>query len=128
MFQESARCEKVSRRRFMGATAAAFSAVVGGGLGGSETPSGSRADVVIYGGTPAGLAAAAAARHEGASVIVAEPTGQIGGMITGGIAVTDTPTPELVGGLAGVFFGTAGALQSAGNIACVWRGKRKAPV
>jgi hypothetical protein len=62
------------------------------------------ADVVIYGGTPAGLTAAAAAVEQGASVIVIEPTRHIGGMVTGGIAITDTGTPHLVGGLAGKYF------------------------
>jgi hypothetical protein len=63
-----------------------------------------RADVVIYGGTPGGLAAAAAVVREGATVIVVEPTSHIGGMVTGGIAITDTGTPELVGGLAADYF------------------------
>jgi hypothetical protein len=66
-------------------------------------------DIVIYGGTPAGLSAAVAATREGASVIVVEPTSHIGGMVTGGIGVTDTGTPHLVGGLARDFFGTVAA-------------------
>jgi len=70
------------------------------------------ADIIIYGGTPAGLAAAAAAVREGASVIVVEPTSHIGGMLTGGIAVTDTGTPHLVGGLAGQFFDEVAAETS----------------
>jgi hypothetical protein len=61
-------------------------------------------DVVVFGGTPAGLAAAQAAVREGASVVVVEPTTHIGGMVTGGIAVTDTGTPHLVGGISGEFF------------------------
>lgn len=69
------------------------------------------ADIVIYGGTPGGLAAAAAAVREGASVVVVEPTSQIGGMITGGIAVTDTGTPNLVGGIAREFFEQVAALE-----------------
>jgi flavin-dependent dehydrogenase len=63
-----------------------------------------QADVVIYGATPAGMAAAVAAQREGASVLVIEPTGSIGGMVTGGIAITDTGTPQWVGGLARKFF------------------------
>lgn len=62
------------------------------------------ADVVIYGGTPAGLAAAAAVRRAGASAVVVEPTVHIGGLITGGIACTDTGTPQFVGGLSSEFF------------------------
>jgi hypothetical protein len=62
------------------------------------------ADVVIYGGTPSGLAAAEAVVREGAVAIVVEPTRFIGGMVTGGIAITDTSTPDLVGGIAAEFF------------------------
>lgn len=62
------------------------------------------ADIVIYGGSPAGLAAAAAAIGEGSKVIVVEPSTHIGGLITGGIACTDTGTPQFVGGLSAAFF------------------------
>jgi FAD dependent oxidoreductase len=62
------------------------------------------ADVIVYGGTPGGLAAAASAVREGVSVILVEPGSHIGGMITGGIAVTDTGTPQFVGGLSREFF------------------------
>ncbi len=73
-----------------------------------------QADVVIYGGTPGGLAAAAAVVREGATVIVIEPTTHIGGMVTGGIAITDTGTPELVGGLAAEYFDEVAAIEMAG--------------
>lgn len=105
---------KISRRHFVGsAAAAAFSPLLSSGFAASGTASARRADVVIYGGTPAGLTAAAACSREGVSVIVAEPTSQIGGMISGGIAVTDTQTPRLVGGLAAEFFQAAGARSRA---------------
>lgn len=61
-------------------------------------------DVVIYGGTPAGLSAAETVTRQGATAIVIEPTSHIGGMITGGIAITDTGTPQFVGGIAAEFF------------------------
>jgi hypothetical protein len=70
------------------------------------------ADVVIYGGTPGGLAAAAAAVSEGMTVMVIEPTRHIGGMVTGGIAITDTGTPHLVGGLAGKYFDEVAAEEA----------------
>lgn len=66
-----------------------------------------RPDVFIYGATPAGLAAARAVVRQGGSVVVVEPTTSIGGMITGGIAITDTGTPDLVGGISREFFETA---------------------
>lgn len=67
------------------------------------------ADVIVYGASPAGLAAATAVAREGLTVIVVEPTTQIGGLMTGGIACADTGTPQFVGGLAAEFFETAAA-------------------
>ncbi len=69
-------------------------------------------DVVVYGATPSGLASAVAASRDGVSVLVIEPTTHVGGMVTGGIAITDTGTPHLVGGLARRFFEEAAELQS----------------
>jgi hypothetical protein len=71
------------------------------------------ADVVIYGGTPAGLAAAYALTRRHRTVIVIEPTRFIGGMITGGIAIADTGTPQFVGGIAREFFQQVARLEKA---------------
>lgn len=48
------------------------------------------ADVIVYGATPGELCAAIAAAHEGASVILLEPTDHIGGMSTGGLSHCDS--------------------------------------
>jgi hypothetical protein len=48
------------------------------------------ADVIVYGSTPGGFCAAIAAAREGASVILLEPTGHIGGMNTGGLSFSDS--------------------------------------
>lgn len=69
------------------------------------------ADVVVYGGTPAGLAAATAIARGHRSVVVIEPTMSIGGMITGGIACTDTGTPQFVGGIAREFFDEVASVE-----------------
>ena len=69
------------------------------------------ADVVVYGGTPAGLAAATAIARGQRSVVVIEPTLSIGGMITGGIACTDTGTPQFVGGIAREFFDEVASVE-----------------
>ncbi len=45
-------------------------------------------DVLVYGGTPSGIAAAVAASEEGAEVLVVEPSGRVGGRF----AVTLGPT------------------------------------
>jgi hypothetical protein len=66
------------------------------------------ADVVIYGATPSGIMAAVAAVRAGSShVILIEPTGWIGGMVSGGISHTDiaeTLNKCLVVGLADEYF------------------------
>jgi len=46
-------------------------------------------DVVIYGATPGGIAAAIAAKKQGASAAIFHPTSWIGGMLTGGLSMTD---------------------------------------
>ena len=48
------------------------------------------ADVVVYGATPGGFCAAIAAAREGASVVLLEPTGHIGGVNTGGLCFSDS--------------------------------------
>lgn len=68
-----------------------------------------RADVVVYGGTASGAAAAVAAARTGASVVLVEPGGHIGGMLSGGLGRTDMDRQEhLIGGIAREFFERAG--------------------
>ncbi len=45
--------------------------------------------VLVYGSTPAGVAAAIAAAKDGESVLLVEPTPRIGGMLTHGLSHTD---------------------------------------
>ncbi|TWT98716.1 FAD-dependent oxidoreductase [Neorhodopirellula pilleata] len=47
------------------------------------------ADVLIYGATPPGIAAALAAAENDRSVMLIEPTGRIGGMVTHGLSHSD---------------------------------------
>ena len=47
-------------------------------------------DVVVFGATPGGIAAAIRAKRNGASVILLESSYWLGGMLTGGIANTDS--------------------------------------
>ena len=56
------------------------------------------ADVVIYGATPAGIAAAVAAAKGGRSVLLAEPTIRIGGLTTNGLSHPDFRTFEALTG------------------------------
>ncbi|MGV3663624.1 MAG: FAD-dependent oxidoreductase [Prosthecobacter sp.] len=62
------------------------------------------ADLVVYGGTPAGLSAAIVAAREGASVVVIEPTKWIGGMVTGGLCRSDVGKEQTIGGFPREFF------------------------
>jgi len=59
-----------------------------------------RADVLVYGGTPAGIAAALAASKHGHSVILVEPYRRVGGLVTNGLSHTDFRTFE---GMTGTF-------------------------
>lgn len=57
-------------------------------------------DVVVYGATPSGIAAAVAAADDGARVLLVEPTERIGGLVTCGLSHTDFRSFE---GLSGAF-------------------------
>ena len=60
--------------------------------------------VVVYGGTPAGVAAAvAAARHRATVVLLAEGT-TVGGMMSNGISASDVGATHAVTGIARTFF------------------------
>lgn len=59
-----------------------------------------RADVCIYGATPSGICAAVAAKQEGCSVVLIEPSRWVGGILGAGIKPKqDCPEPRAVGGL-----------------------------
>ncbi|MFE5291877.1 FAD-dependent oxidoreductase [Isoptericola sp. NPDC056618] len=60
-------------------------------------------DVVVYGGTAAGVCAAVAAAEAGASVVLLEPGRHVGGMTSGGLGYTDVGDPRALGGPATAF-------------------------
>src|SRR5947209_13768849 len=62
------------------------------------------ADVVVYGANASGVVAAVAAAREGKSVILIDPARHIGGMVSGGLGVTDAGRREAIGGYAREFF------------------------
>ena len=66
--------------------------------------SGGAKDLVIYGATPAGIAAAVQARKMGLEPILIEPTSRIGGLTTGGLGQTDIGNKAAFGGMARRFY------------------------
>jgi hypothetical protein len=67
-------------------------------------PSARPYDLVVYGGTPAGIIAAIQASRMGQKVIILEPGMRIGGAMTGGLSFSDIGHEETIGGLSLEFF------------------------
>lgn len=82
----------IGRREFVAATAA---------VGVSLAQRNEEWGVLIYGATPAGIAAAWAAADDGERVLLVEPTARIGGLVTCGLSHTDFRTFE---GLSGAHY------------------------
>lgn len=61
-------------------------------------------DLVVYGGTSGGIAAAIQAKRMGKSVILLEPGSRIGGLTTGGLGQTDIGNKEAIGGISREFY------------------------
>ena len=62
------------------------------------------ADVVIYGGTSAGVMAAVQAKRMGLSALIVCPEKHLGGLTSGGLGWTDTGNKAVIGGLAREFY------------------------
>ena len=61
-------------------------------------------DVVIYGGTSSGVAAAIQAKRMNKRVVLLEPGTRIGGLTTGGLGQTDIGNKAAIGGIAREFY------------------------
>ena len=61
-------------------------------------------DVVIYGGTSAGIASAIQTARMGKSVLIIEPGNRLGGLTTGGLGQTDIGNKHVIGGIAREFY------------------------
>ena len=61
-------------------------------------------DVVVYGGTSAGVIAAVQAKKMGKSVVIVCPDKHLGGLSSGGLGFTDTGDKSVIGGLAREFY------------------------
>lgn len=63
-----------------------------------------QADLIVYGGTSAGIISAVQAKKLGKSVIVISPDKHLGGLSSGGLGFTDTGDKSVIGGLARDFY------------------------
>lgn len=61
-------------------------------------------DVVVYGGTSAGAAAAVQAARMGKKVVLIEPGERLGGMMSSGLTASDVANYLVIGGIAKQFF------------------------
>jgi hypothetical protein len=61
-------------------------------------------DIVIYGGTSAGIAAAIQSSRMGKTVLLIEPTNRLGGLTTGGLGATDIGNKQVIGGISREFY------------------------
>jgi len=62
-------------------------------------------DVVVYGGTSGGVAAAVQVARMGKSVVLIEPGKHLGGLSSGGLGATDIGNKQAIGGIAREFYG-----------------------
>lgn len=61
-------------------------------------------EIVIYGGTSAGISAAIQSSRMGKTVVLIEPTKRIGGLTTGGLGQTDIGNKQAIGGISREFY------------------------
>ena len=61
-------------------------------------------DLVVYGGTSAGVAAAVQAKRMGGTVVLIEPSRRLGGLTSGGLGQTDIGNKQAIGGISREFY------------------------
>ena len=85
----------------MAGLAVAGLCAAGAGAAGAEPAA---CDVVVYGGTSAGVAAAVQAARMGKSVVLIEPGQHLGGLTSGGLGMTDSGNKAVIGGVSREFY------------------------
>ena len=68
-------------------------------------------DVLVYGGTPAGVTAAVEASRMDKKAVLLSFNRHVGGLTSGGLTATDTGDKETIGGLAREFYTRIGAIK-----------------
>lgn len=81
---------------------------------GAQSPS--PADLLVYGGTAAGVITAYSAAKQGLHVVLLEPGAHLGGMVTGGLSATDLGHFQIIGGYARAFYLRAAAHYGIKNL------------
>lgn len=89
-------------------------------------------DVVVYGGTSGGIAAAIQAKKMGKTTVIVEPSQHLGGLTSGGLGATDIGNKAVIGGLSREFYQRLGRYYAAESAwkheqRDAYQGKRKAP-
>ena len=69
-----------------------------------QEPPTAQYDIVIYGATSGGIAAAIQSSRMGKSVLLIEPSQRIGGLTTGGLGQTDIGNKQAIGGISQEFY------------------------
>jgi len=65
-------------------------------------------DLVVYGGTAGGVMTAVAGARQGLKTVLLEPGDHLGGMVSGGLSLTDYGKKEVIGGYALDFYRAMG--------------------
>jgi flavin-dependent dehydrogenase len=94
--------------RFALSLAAALSAALGPVIVTGAAPPAYQADVVVYGGSSAGVVAAVQAKRMGKSVLIVNPYTFLGGMTASGLNHADVNNPAAVSGITHEFFAQMG--------------------
>ncbi|MEI6678313.1 MAG: FAD-dependent oxidoreductase [Mariniphaga sp.] len=81
-----------------------FLTLLSGTLAYAQNGTDFEADVVVYGGTSAGIIAAVQVNNMGKSVIVVSPDKHIGGVSASGLGYTDVGNKAVIGGLSRDFY------------------------
>jgi hypothetical protein len=80
----------------------------------AQTPA--PADLIVYGGTASGVMTAYSAAQEGLHVVLLEPSGHLGGMVTGGLSATDIGNPAVIGGYVRAYYLKAAEHYGVGHL------------
>ena len=73
-------------------------------------------DLVVYGGTAGGIVTAVSGARQGLKVVLLEPGSHLGGMVSGGLSLTDFGKKEAIGGYALEFYRRAGRTTASGAL------------